>query len=127
MMEVNMSEAQWATFVSSMNVGAGTPCTLASVDGQPVPGLTLQNKTEKFKKEAAEDLAGAMEQLDALLKELDGMGLPKGKTAALKARAEKAKQELESNLPFVAKQFGKHGESTVEKAKADERKSAVRG
>src|SRR3546814_19922091 len=47
------------------------------------------------------------------------MGLPKGKTAALKARAAKAKQELESNLPYVAKQFGEHVESTVEKAKAE--------
>src|SRR3546814_5396409 len=50
MMEVNMSEAQWATFVSSMNVGSGTPCTLASVDGQPVPGLTLPTKTAKSTK-----------------------------------------------------------------------------
>jgi hypothetical protein len=39
LIEVNLSEAQWATFVSSMNVGCGVPCTLSYLHGKFVPQL----------------------------------------------------------------------------------------
>lgn len=38
-LEVALSEAQWATFVSTMNVGDGVQCTLSRKNGSFVPGL----------------------------------------------------------------------------------------
>src|ERR1044072_9591215 len=37
--EVEMSEAQWASFVSSMNSGDGVACTLRYRDGERIPGM----------------------------------------------------------------------------------------
>lgn len=37
--EVTLSEAQWATFVSSLNMGEGTQCTLAHVMGERKPPI----------------------------------------------------------------------------------------
>lgn len=119
MIEVDLSEAQWATFVSSPNAGGGVPCTLHAFDGQLMPRLTLQNKTDKFKQEVGDHLDGARNELDALLAEIEGMNIPKAKKAALAQRASKAKQEIEANMPFVAEQFGEHVEKTVEKAKVE--------
>lgn len=39
LVEVELSEAQWAHFISSLNMGSGSPCTLTSLGGKMVPGL----------------------------------------------------------------------------------------
>ena len=68
LIEVALSEAQWATFVSSMNVGHGVQATLTRVrDGDGfhlVPGIDDDtNRQEQFSNDIAERLAGLIEQL----------------------------------------------------------------
>src|SRR4051812_4593225 len=46
--EVEMSEAQWASFVSSMNVGNGVPCTLRRCEGEyEVPGMPYEPRLQE--------------------------------------------------------------------------------
>lgn len=118
--EIALSEAQWATFVSSHNIGEGTPCTIESVEGAHRPRLPApHSRSDQFKMEADETLQSAVRSIDSLAEMIKELGLPPKKAEALMAHANKARQTLSSNLPFVAKQFEKHVETTVESAKTE--------
>jgi hypothetical protein len=117
--EINMSEAQWATFVSSMGQGGGVPCTISYDHEGMKPGITLPDRREQFKGEADEVTARAVKALEQLDAELEGMSLPKGKTAAIRSSLTTARRALDNALPFVADQFSEHIERTVEKAKVE--------
>src|SRR5437868_8231795 len=62
--EVAMSEAQWASFVSSMNTGDGVPCTLTARGLEPVPGMPYAPRLQESMDEvrSAGDEAMAMVQ-----------------------------------------------------------------
>lgn len=118
--EVAMSEAQWATFVSSLNVGSGVPCTIRVEGSKYVPGLPQpENRVDQFTDELKETMKDAILSLKASIDAIDAMGMPKGKAAILKAGLEKSLQELVSNAPFVVDQFTRHAETTVESAKSE--------
>lgn len=120
LISVSMSEAQWATFVSALNVGTGVPCTLEYVAGEHIPRLPMPvARTEQFTDELKEKLAGSLSSLRSLSQEVEGMKLPVGKTKELKASIDRVLQELKSNLPFVAKSFDEHVERGVEAAKTE--------
>ena len=118
--EVALSESQWATFVSAPNIGSGVPCTLQYRNGQAVPGLPEpKSRVDQFGGEVLTRLNGCLEGIDKALEELQASGLSKVKQDKLGAAFRAAKQEIKSNLPFVAQQFSAHMEDTVEKAKQE--------
>ena len=55
---VMLSEAQWATFVSSLNTASGTPCTIDHINHEPMPLIPYKNEKMKanhdFDKKAKE-------------------------------------------------------------------------
>lgn len=116
LIEVALSEAQWAAFVSAMNVGQGVPCTLERVAGVRVPDLPAPaSRAEQFKGEFGAQLKKGREILMALKQKLaEGKG--KRETVPL---LDHALAELGGNLGFVADQFGEHMEHTVEAAKTE--------
>lgn len=114
--QVALSEAQWATFVSSTNAGSGVPCTVESIQGKRVPRIKRQvDRRTQFKGEAIDRLRHALDELAALRARIVA---GKGGREAL-AMLDKAVQEIDSNLGFVADQFGEHMEQEVEKAKIE--------
>lgn len=118
--EVALTEAQWATFVSAPNSGSGVPCTIQHLHGKSVPGLPApESRTKQFAKEIREDLVGCIESIDAAMAAVESLGLSKAKASTVKAHLEKTRRELAANLPYVAKQFDEHMEETVEKAKQE--------
>lgn len=120
MIEVNLSEAQWATFVSSMNVGSGVPCTINHLDGKGVPGISLPPRpTTQFKDEIHEAVSRGLREIDSVIAEIGGITMPKGRRDGIVNKLRMAAQHLRSNLPFVAKSFDEHMERIVEKAKIE--------
>lgn len=118
--EVALSEAQWATFVSTPNMGSGTPCTLQALEGRIIPGLPdPTNRSDQFRGEIKAKLEKTVQKVADTLAGVEALGLPKGKTAALRETLASLLTELHSNLPFVASQFEEHMEDTVEKAKIE--------
>lgn len=118
--EVDLSEAQWATFVSSMNVGSGVPCTLTSLNGTSIPDLPDPiDKSEQFAQEARHRMSRAVERLDELEKDLAESGLSQKKVKELAGKIRAARSDLGPNLQFVADQFDEHMERTVEAAKSE--------
>ena len=117
--EVAMSEAQWATFVSSLNMGTGIPCTLQHKDGQTIPGIPPRPIGDEFHLDMKERLRKPIDKIAATMKEVEAMDLPAKKKQAILATLASAKQDLASNVPFVAESFKEHMEESVEKAKAE--------
>jgi len=118
--QVSLSEAQWATFVSSPNVAAGVPCTINHVQYERMPALPApQNRVDQFQDEVNERLKDSLEEIARVEQEIDAMALPKTKAEKLKGSLRFLRQKLRDDLPFVAECFSAHMEETVEKAKTE--------
>jgi hypothetical protein len=119
LIEVALSEAQWATFVSSPNQGTGVPCTIQHIQGERMPGIPMADRVPQFEKEMKETLSDSLRHLNELQAEVEALGLSAKKTDKLLGTLRMARMQIESNAPFVESQFGDHMEKTVEKAKAE--------
>lgn len=120
MIEIALSEAQWATFVSTMNVGEGVPGTLMSHDGEQIPGiLPTTDRRAQFNAEVGERLQHSVELIREMAAAIAASSLSAKAKAELRAKADKAAQELDSNLAYAAKAFDQHAEKTVEHAKIE--------
>jgi hypothetical protein len=113
LIEVCLSEAQWATFVSILNVGGGVPCTINHLMGEHMPDLPAPPKVDqKFRQELLERQESAIKALSEAV-EMLGSALNKGQALAVKNLVEKAKTQISGNTKFVVTQFDEHVE-TVE-------------
>lgn len=114
--EVALSEAQWATFVSSMNIGNGVQATFQSREGAFVPGIDPGvTRRAQFAGEVGDTLNEVLATLDELRVDIeDGKG-----KKILREKVERALRELGPNLGYVTRQFDEHMERTVEKAKIE--------
>ncbi len=121
LIEVDMTEAQWAEFISAPNIGSGVPCTIDSFNGERMPYLPdPEDKREVFTDEAREHLVDGMRQLAEIKAMLATQsGISKTAQRAIAAKIETAERQLGPNLDFVAKSFAKHVENTVSKAKPE--------
>jgi hypothetical protein len=121
LMEVEMSEAQWASFVSSMG-SSGVPCTLRATEQvHMVPGLEYDPRlahSMKEVKEAADKTFGRIQAAMAAFDALDSKATAKEKREAIdKIRSET--RSAEANISFVAKSLTEHAENVVQRSRAD--------
>jgi hypothetical protein len=120
--EVEMSAAQFADMITSLNVGAGTPCTLRYLAGVRIPDPpdhpteaehirdNFEGSLDKYKAKAhtyrkkIEDLTSKLsaKARDEIRKALDVM-----------------EQQLGANVPFVVKQFQEATTKIASAAKAE--------
>ena len=119
--EINLSEAQWATFVSAVGTGGGVPCTIKSVDGRPMPRIPERRQEPIYKQEGETAINAAVRHLEVLRDKVSDTAskLSKKDQAALLSDVRDAISKINSTLPFISKSFGEHMENVVEKAKAE--------
>lgn len=120
--EVALSEAQWATFVSSLNNGSGIPCTVQHVDHEMMPSIPLRRQEDVFKAELHSTLGDAVAKVERTIAAINGdlgQGISGKKREAILAHLDRLRRDLDDSLPFTAKSFEKHMENTVEKAKVE--------
>jgi hypothetical protein len=125
--ELSISEAQWAAFVSTLNVGSGVPCTLEWVREGTFKRLPLI-EDESFEDRRANDIKRCVkknqEQLDAAVAFLDDL-LAKGVPASRKALKELRDKFIQpvdnapNNAEFLADMLTEHTEELIESAKAE--------
>lgn len=118
---VNFSEAQWVAFITRMNVGSGTPCTLDMVGkGGFLPAIPEPRDVHaEFKRERDERLQDAQRLIGEAEGMVRGLKLPKAEKERLHGVLRQAAMQLGVNLDFVAQQFGRHMESRVERARTE--------
>lgn len=115
-----LSEAQWATFVSSMNIGSGVQCTLRHINMNPVPMLPAPKKRiDQFRSEAKKTTEEAEKNLRELADLIGSSNLSVVKKKELLKKVEFASRAIGSSVDFVLKQFGEHMENVTEKAKIE--------
>jgi hypothetical protein len=118
---VDLSEAQWASFVSSFNVGGGVPCTLVEIAGERKPAIPLRDEGQIYKTEADATLKQSIAELEALREKIKAgvSGLSKTRADEMLKHVDRSISSLNSSLPFVVDSFSEHMEQRTEKAKVE--------
>lgn len=119
--EVELSKAQWASFVSSMNMGDGVPCTIRArgVEGTPdIPYAPSLKQTMDEAHGAAEGAFGAIKEKLAEYEAIVKTGTAKQKKEAL-FDLHCTIQNAVPNVDFAGQQLIKQTEDVVMKARAD--------
>ncbi len=120
LIEVALSEAQWANFVSCLNQGSGTQCTLQHIDRVGIPQIEKPIQRQgQFKKEVKDRLQRATDELKALRKAIEESKLTGPGRKALFDHLIHVENDMNSNIAFVADQFGEHIEKVTEHAKIE--------
>lgn len=119
LIEVSLSEAQWATFVSSMNVGDGVQCTIEWKAGEGyLPEIdAAPDRHKQFAKESSEKIVDAAATLEEIIAEVEREGRM-GKTKLL-SMLRRVRGDIGEGSDWVAQSFSEHMEKTVEKAKIE--------
>jgi hypothetical protein len=120
LISVLLSEAQWAAFVSSLNAGPGTQCTIRHINCEFVPQLPdPKPRTEQFFNEAKETTERADKELLELAELINASNLSGVKKKEFLSKITSAQRAIGSSVKFVLDQFGEHMEATTEKAKIE--------
>jgi len=120
--EIELSEAQWATFVSSPNQGSGVPCTIRHVAGKLAPLIPLRRVEDVTKKEVDAQFKEMSERVRRAIDDISGeigKSVSGVKREAILNHLQQLDSDIRSSLPFMEKQFGEHMENTVEQAKIE--------
>lgn len=124
--EVEMSYAQFAECISTMNVGHGVPCTIAYTEKEGnIPCIKDNtNKREQFRNEFSETITKAMEQVQEQINQIQE-SLNIKKNLGVKDRQEmirelqQVKYNIGTNLDFCASQFDKQMDKSTLEAKGE--------
>lgn len=125
--EVWLSESQWATFVSTMNVGSGVPCTISHApDTRSLsrPGIEddrswQEHQTAYIQRKVREDLAKITESVRALERLADAPTIKKAEFRAALAGLAQVIGQAPTNWKFAADSVTEHTEHLIEAAKAE--------
>lgn len=124
LIEVDMSPIQWAELITSMNFGAGTPCTLRRIAGKTMPECVEEKDQERVKDEfqatmrqVADDFRAGAARVDELMN--DKKPLTQADRAEVKNVINRLLTELGLNLPFIHSQFDEAAERTLQAIKAE--------
>lgn len=121
--EVFLSTTQFADFLTSPNLGSGVPCTLYYAEGEIKESPTFTPKVEIFKKEFQEDLSELDELLVSMVELAEQLSeaprIKKAEIRELKNKVSRVKMELQSNMPYLYKQFVENMVKTTQVAKAE--------
>jgi len=125
LIEVDMSAAQFAELLTTMNVGMGVPCTISSFNGRQMERPPeIEHEVEKvrttFKKELSNLVAETKKNTKEIWDLLDTKGsLSKADREKIKAHLSHISMELEANMPYTLDMFREATEKVVVHAKAE--------
>lgn len=124
LVEVYMSETQFARAITSLNMGCGAPCTLNHIDGKQVPGIVKESRRKKSEA-GFQELVGREKQLreelvSKLQEKVDEKKRPT--LAEVKELIKDLKwmeDRFERNAGFAVDCFREHMEEVVEESKTE--------
>lgn len=124
LVEVKLSNMQFAELLTQMNVGDGVPVTLSVFNGERVPGpdaITLEatKVREGFREKMralARDVKQDRQEIQTLIEK---KSLTKDDRETIKRKLEKIVREIGSNAPFMLEQFEEATGRVVTAAKAE--------
>jgi hypothetical protein len=124
LLEVWMSETQFAQAITSMNLGSGSPCTIVRHGGKGIPLPEKEDLQKSHKEMVREKLEGKVESFKALADRVRKMREEK-KRPTLKDLDQLVHDldcmvgNFEGNMEYYAGCFEEHMEKTVAAAKSE--------
>lgn len=119
--EIEMSQSQFAEMITSMNMGDGIPVTIRSVEGVRMEEPAYENKRMQASNDFKKRMKEFGDRIDAyeadMLKKVEK--LSKKDQEEMKKMIEQLSQEVRSNIPFYEDQFTRQMNKTVVEAKAE--------
>lgn len=123
LIEITLSQTQFAEFITTLNNGNGVPCTINHVNRKRMPPPPYKSKSMMSQEEFANRLHNMSVDLSKSMKEmfaaLEKPNIGKGDRAFIKGRIEHFLQEIRSNIPFYVEQFKEQMDKTVQEAKTE--------
>lgn len=123
--EVEISAAQFAELLTTMNVGSGIPCTIRhlnckSVENPPDEQMEVEEIRDAFENDT-KTLVKDMKAYVARITEVLGASKPPGKKEReeLLSQLRLFVQRVESDMPFMVDQFAKASEKISSSIKAE--------
>lgn len=117
LIEVDLSEAQWARFVSAMNVGFGTSCTLQHVNRERVPQIPdPEDRRTQFAEASAFRAQSVIDSIAEAVAAVQASGLSGKKQKEILDKLQAAEMNAGRNQEYTAEQFSRHMERTVDHA-----------
>lgn len=129
--QVDMTEAQFAQMITSFNIGSGVPCTISHVSRKAMEGIpegmvpecpevSERKLVEREFKAQMLEMAREIEALVAKAKAFqDKPSINKADRKEFADIAEHIKSAVASGVPFIQKQFNEALDESVTHAKAD--------
>lgn len=118
---VYLSSSQFADAITSLNQGEGTPCTISFMDGHEVKEAQLESKRVQFDTEFEDhmkEIASANNRFYTKISEiLTKPSIGKHDKAEILKQLDQLKMQIESNVPFIKRQFSEQMDETVVEAK----------
>jgi len=121
LIEIAMSETQFATMVTSLNMGVGTPCTIAHFGGKMIPEPKPDQTKQVFAHEAREhftDLAKMAAELEKLT-ETPAKDVKAPQRERMNFLALKIHQAVTSSMDFFHEQFQESMDKVVAAAQGE--------
>lgn len=125
LIEVDLSAAQFAELITTMNVGLGVPCTVSVLNNEkvaPPPDLSSESENirEKFKAEVTEFAREVQDDILPKVREiLTKKTLNMADRQAVISAFERVARETGSNVPYTLELFEEATEKVVAAAKTE--------
>ncbi len=127
-LELRLSPSQFASLLTTMNVGSGVPGTLTYFNGQDIPRIPDEIETEsskivnKFKEEVEQHVkesAKILEEIETILNDRRGKSLRKDDQQRILLKIQKWHRFLSDTAPFTVESLNKAAVKTSSRVKAD--------
>jgi hypothetical protein len=122
LIEVEMSPAQFAEAITTLNVGDGIPCTIRRIGDQGVENCPEVSMRQRFENEFNDTCTHVSDLAADMIKKVEGMLTQKTiKVSERKELLETLRMlsmNLKSNLPFINSQFNEAMDKVVADAKS---------
>jgi hypothetical protein len=122
--EIEMSETQFAQAITMFNRGDGTPVTIRKIGDNNMEACPFVSKVDQFNaefqhnmKELEHDIKLSMQKATEIL--TSGKAPTKGERELILKTINSLMQQISSNIPFVAQQFNEQMDKTVTEAKKE--------
>lgn len=123
LVEIALSEAQWAHMVSSVGLGGGVPCTLRYVGAQKQADCPEQQEIERFQEDVELTMKNSakflLEAEEAMRELAEDKAPSKEKRKAALGRLVAARRQLDDSAPFIARQLRERMATIVQEGKTE--------
>lgn len=124
LVRVKMSANQFAELITSLNYGAGTPCTVEYFNGERVPQVeTIETKRTAHQRQFSEEMNERSGKFDKdvsdILELLEKKSIGKADKERIISSLRSVQSTLRSSIPFYLKTFEENMDKVVLEAKTE--------